>query len=218
MTNATLAESVAVQIQSFILGGQYLSGERLVELSLAKALHVSQNTVRDALRILEQDGWVVKRARRGVYVRKFSTEEAAEVFALLGAVEALVLGWAIEARTRATLTELRGLVETARKQAASGEGEAAIELLFRFHERMAEIAAKPFTVQLMQQLYNQTRLLEAVRQARVPRNFLELNAHIRRHESLFFYIEEGNTEGAQRLLREQIEVYAEAVQAALAMS
>jgi DNA-binding GntR family transcriptional regulator len=218
MTNATLAESVAVQIQSFILGGQYLSGERLVELSLAKALHVSQNTVRDALRILEQDGWVVKQARRGVYVRKFSTEEAAEVFALLGAVEALVLGWAIEARTRATLTELRGLVETARKQAASGEGEAAIELLFRFHERMAEIAAKPFTVQLMQQLYNQTRLLEAVRQARVPRNFLELNAHIRRHESLFFYIEEGNTEGAQRLLREQIEVYAEAVQAALAMS
>lgn len=218
MTNATLAESVAAQIQGYILGGQYLSGERLVELSLAKALHVSQNTVRDALRILEQNGWVVKQTRRGVYVRKFTPEEAAEVFALVGAVEVLVLGWAIEAMTRSTLAELRGLVETARRHAASGDGEAAIELLFRFHERLAQIASKPFTVQLMQQLYNQTRLLEAVRQARVPRNILELNAHVRRHESLFFYIEEGNAEGAQRLLREQLDVYAEAVRAALALA
>ncbi len=218
MTSKTLAEMAAAQIHDLIVQGQYLSGERLVELVLAKKLTVSQNTVRDALRILEQDGWVVKQARRGVYVRKFTPEEAAETFALLGAVEKLVLDWAAESLSRSALNELRGLVEAARKRAASGEGEAAIELLFCFHERLAQSVAKPFTAHLMQQLYNQARLLEAVRQARVPRNLHELNAHIRRHESLYFYLESGDIGGAQRLLSEQLVAYAEMVQTALSLT
>jgi DNA-binding GntR family transcriptional regulator len=90
-------------------------------------------------------------------------------------------------------------------------------MLFRFHERLAQAAAKPFTAQVMQQLYNQARLLEALRQARMPRNLHELNGHIRRHESLFYYIEEGDHAGAQQLLHGQIEAYAETVHEALAL-
>jgi DNA-binding GntR family transcriptional regulator len=63
MTSVTRAETVATTLRESILKGEYVSGERLVELSLAKRLKVSQNTIRDALRMLEQDGWVVKHAR-----------------------------------------------------------------------------------------------------------------------------------------------------------
>ncbi|MFN8448213.1 MAG: GntR family transcriptional regulator [Anaerolineae bacterium] len=38
-----------------ILSGGFVSGERLVETKIARAHDVSQNTVRDALRILEQE-------------------------------------------------------------------------------------------------------------------------------------------------------------------
>ena len=63
VTKATRAETVAAALREAILKGDYLSGERLIELSLAKTFDVSQNTVRDAMRLLEQDGWVVKHAR-----------------------------------------------------------------------------------------------------------------------------------------------------------
>jgi DNA-binding GntR family transcriptional regulator len=69
---ATRAETVAEQIRQAIRAGAYVSGQRLVELSLAAKLNVSQNTVRDALRLLETAGWVVKRARHGLYVRSLT--------------------------------------------------------------------------------------------------------------------------------------------------
>ena len=61
MTRSTLAESVAGALRHAIFQGAYLGGERLVELTIAQEMNVSQNTVRDALRLLEKDGLVVKR-------------------------------------------------------------------------------------------------------------------------------------------------------------
>jgi len=73
-------------------------------------------------------------------------------------------------------------------------------------------------MQVMGQLFNQARLLEALRQARVPRNPHELDAHIRRHESLYLCIEAGDLSGAQRLMGEQIQMYRDAVLGALRLA
>lgn len=218
MTSETRAEAISVLLKDAIQRGVYLSGERLVELTIARTAGVSQNTVRDALRILEQEGWVVKHPRRGVYVRRFTSEEAAEIFSLLGAIEGLALSWAMSALTKGALADLSATLETARKYAYGGERQEAIETLFHFHERLAEIAAKPMTTHMMQQLYNQVRLLEAVRQARAPRDPHELNAHIRRHESLYYYMEANDEQGAQRLLSEQLQAYSRMILEALAIS
>jgi DNA-binding GntR family transcriptional regulator len=216
MTRATRAEATAATLKAAILRGDYVSGERLVELTLAKLLSVSQNTVRDALRILEQESWVVKHARRGVYVRKFTVDEAAEIFVLLGAVETLVVGWVFQALTRTALAELREMVVAARAHAYAGEWQLAVERLFQFHERLAQVAGKPLTHHVLQQLYNQARLLEAVRQARAPRNPHELNALVQRHESLFYSLEADDEAGAQRLVQELLQGCSESVLAALA--
>jgi DNA-binding GntR family transcriptional regulator len=53
MTRSTLAESVADVLRHAIFQGAYLSGERLVELTIAQEMNVSQNTAREALRLLE---------------------------------------------------------------------------------------------------------------------------------------------------------------------
>jgi DNA-binding GntR family transcriptional regulator len=221
---ATLAEVTAHTIREAILRGDYLSGERLVELSLAESMKVSQNTVRDALRILELDGWVVKRPRHGVYVRQFTTEEAAEIFALIGAVEPLALGWMMEhiaeqpAPMRQQTAELRRLLEGARRDAYIGQTGAVIEKMFGFHEHIAALAAKPATKQLLEQLYNQVRLLEALRRVRAPSHPQELEQRITAHEALLRQIEAGDVEGARATLADQISTYSEMVSAALIIS
>lgn len=219
--SATLAEVTAQAIRDAILRGDYLSGERLVELSLAEVMKVSQNTVRDALRILELDGWVVKRPRHGVYVRQFTPEEAAEVFALLAAVEPLALGWMMErmaaqpAFTRQQLADLRRLVDAARKEAYAGQIAEVIERLFSFHEQIAQGAGKAATHQLLEQLYNQVRLLEAVRQARTPARPQELESRIAAHEALLRQMEQGDSRAARETLVGQISSYSSSVAAAL---
>ncbi|HLU08915.1 MAG TPA: GntR family transcriptional regulator [Oceanobacillus sp.] len=218
VTKATRAETVAAALREAILKGDYLSGERLIELSLAKTFDVSQNTVRDAIRLLEQDGWVVKHARHGVYVRSFTPDEAAEVFALIIAVEALALEWALQTMTKSGLQELGTLMDAARKHSYKGDWLAAMEAVFRFHETLAQIAGKPLTIQAMAQLFNQLRLLEALRHARAPRSPHELNTHIQWHERLYHAIEAGDLPEAQRLLREQMQSYGDTVLAALKMA
>jgi DNA-binding GntR family transcriptional regulator len=216
MSSTTLAETVASAIRDSILHGNYLSGERLVEISLAHEMNVSQNTVRDALSVLEQEGWVVKRARRGVYVRTFSADEAAEVYALLSAVEPLALEWAIRLITKTQLAELRRLLSQARKLSHSGDRPAALEALFRFHEMLGTIAAKPLTGELLVRLYNCARLLEAVRQARAPRFAHNLEARIDLHDTLLDYIERGDKIAAVETFHAQLSAYRDILLPALA--
>jgi DNA-binding GntR family transcriptional regulator len=204
---STLAESTAAAIRNEIRQGTYLSGERLVELTLARLLEVSQNTVRDALRILEHEGWVVKHARHGVFVRQFTMQEAVEVYALLQTVEPLALDWAIDGMTRSALDDLTRLIERAHRSAQREDRGPAIEALLQFHEHIGQIAGHTMTAQLMEQLYNRVRLLETIRQRQAPVNLRDLEAHITRHGHLLTAIKAGERSRAQALLREQLATY-----------
>lgn len=171
---ATRAETVAEQIRQAIRAGAYVSGQRLVELSLAAKLNVSQNTVRDGLRLLETAGWVVKHARHGVYVRSFTRDEVTELYALWQAVESLALKWVMKSATRKDLSQLTRIIQTARKDMLEGELEESSEAIFEFHSLIGKLSGKAQTVEILESLHNRIYLLEIVRQMRAPRS---LNSH-----------------------------------------
>lgn len=208
--DVTLSESVAAALRDLLIGGHLLCGERLVEIALAREMAVSQNTVRDALRLLEQEGWVVKQPRRGVTVREFTADEAAEVYALLRAVEGVALAWAFERMTRTRLVELGKLLLKA-KRAAPDDPTAAVNALFDFHERLVTHSGKPLTRQLAGRLVTYARLLEALRQAHSPRDPELLQATIQAHDQLFRLIEADDRNGAHEALKALLNSYYERV-------
>ena len=211
----TRAEAAAETIRIAILEGRYISGERLIEVKIAQGLGVSQNTVRDGLRILEQEGWVVKTPRHGVHVRNVPAADAAEVCQLLAAVGTLALEWAMERMDKVVRADLRAQIVAARKAANSGDHPQAFELIWRFHEKLNAAAQKPLTVQLLDSLYNQIRLLEALRQARAPRPAQELRATLDFYEALVRLIDAGDTEAACTQMRNIVGAYSVATVAAL---
>lgn len=76
-----LRDRVYLEIEALIIEGRITPGERLVENSLAEQLQVSRGPVREAIQLLERDGWVTLLPRRGAYVRVPSGEELEEFFA-----------------------------------------------------------------------------------------------------------------------------------------
>ena len=216
VSTATLAETIAAELRDAIASGRYMQGERLVEIALARELGVSQNSVRDALSMLEQEGWVVRQARRGVFVRRFTEAEASEVYALVGAVEGVALEWTMDALTKPRLTELRQHIIGARRAARRGDSYAAVDALFAFHEALGTASGKPLTAQLLSRLYNYVRLLEVLRQARTPRSPEELDAQISAHEALLKRIEDGDRDGAHMALLSQLASYREMIVRVLA--
>jgi len=198
-TSATRAETAADTLRRAIKNGQYMGGERLIEQALAGQMRVSQNTIRDALRILEGEGWVVKTARLGVYVRSFNRAEAEEVYALWAAVEGLALRWAIDSLTKNGLGHLRRLIQDARKQALTGDARAATETLFTLHASIAALSGRAQTVELLTSLLNRVRLLEIIRQMRTPRSLLAYQTQILLYEKLVSLMERGDVEAASQL-------------------
>lgn len=211
MRRLTRAETIAEAMREAILNGQYLSGERLIEVKIAQTLDVSQNTVRDALRILEGEGWVTKNPRHGVYVRSFSAADAAEVCDLIGALETLALTWLIPRLDKVTRADLHTLVDTARKASYADARVQAFDCLMRFHQRIGLAARKRLTAQFLETLYNQVRLIEASREARSPRTGRELAANITLCEEMLRAIDAGDVEAACRSLRQQVATYNAAI-------
>lgn len=188
---STLAESVAAALQHAIFQGAYCCGERLVELSIAHELNVSQNTVRDALRLLEQDGLVVKNPRQGTYVRQYTPAEAAEIYALWAAVECLALEWLLPSITSEQIDTLLRLFYQFQEHPDA-------EYRFRLHSTLAEFANRPRTGDLLRHLHNQARLLETLR---LPRKPVEQARQMAEYAALIEAIFERDAARAQQVLQ-----------------
>jgi len=84
-TRFNLREQIKDVILDGIISGSRPPGSRLVETQIARELGVSQTSVREALRDLEQIGCVAHEPFRGCSVRAFSAPELLEAFVRAGA-------------------------------------------------------------------------------------------------------------------------------------
>jgi DNA-binding GntR family transcriptional regulator len=78
----TAAERAAGLIRDYIFQGRFLPGTPLPESSLAQALQVSRNTVREAFRMLMNEHLLDYEPHKGVTVRWLTPAEVREIFAL----------------------------------------------------------------------------------------------------------------------------------------
>jgi len=198
--SATLAQIVADSLEQSLKAGVYTCGERLIEMTIAQEMNVSQNTVRDALRILEQDGWVYKRPRHGVTVRTFTPEEAEELYMLRATLEQLALRWMMEQVQQAEHMRLGNILSEARMQAGTGDTRGLREQLFKFHEQIATVPDRPQTAQLLVTMWNQVRLLENVRATHDPYDLNTYAEILTRYGELLTYIRYGECDAAHKLI------------------
>lgn len=168
MSDATRAQQTADWLQERLLRGDWLCGDRLVEIQLARERGVSQNTVREALRLLEEAGWVRKQPRRGVFVRAFDEADVQELVLLWATVETLALDWAWPSLTPAIGLQWRQTLVTVELNLALGDHLDALNALYRLHAAIAQQAAKPHTAAILRRLHHHVRLLETLREHQAP--------------------------------------------------
>ena len=80
VSTTTTGEQIAKQLGQAILQGRYAPGERVGEQAVAEMYALSRGPVRDALRILERQGLVEIRPRRGAYVVELALNDVADIF------------------------------------------------------------------------------------------------------------------------------------------
>ncbi len=81
-----LRELVLEAIREAIINGTLKPRERLMEIQLAEELGVSRTPIREALRKLELEGFIVMVPRKGAYVADISFKDITDVFEVRAAL------------------------------------------------------------------------------------------------------------------------------------
>jgi DNA-binding GntR family transcriptional regulator len=195
---------VAEALRQSLQDGVYRPGERLAESVIAREMSVSQNTARDALTLLEGEGWLVKQPRRGMRVREFTIAEVRELYTLRATLEQLAFGWALETITEQAKMQLANAISQARLQAGIANRRGLHEAIFSFHEMILALAARPQTTVIVTSLHNQCRLLEHLRTEHAPIDKDEFNAVINDYGDLMTRIRYNERQAALNTLYDMI--------------
>jgi DNA-binding GntR family transcriptional regulator len=153
MEYRTKEEQVADFLREGIIAGRFPRGSRLKQLEIAKLLQTSITPVREALKLLAAEGYVVGDSYRGATVAPFDISASSEMLNLRILLETQLVRAAVEQAGAAEIEELRALAADFERAVAARENEAARAANYRFHHRLFEIARMPMTLHFVQILW-----------------------------------------------------------------
>ena len=129
-----LRELVCEHIREAIINGVFAPGERLMEIQMADEMGVSRTPVREAIRKLEMEGFVVMIPRRGTYVSNMSIKDINDVYEIRTSLDILAAGLAAERINDDELEELQRLLVQVGHAIDSGDMEKVLEADIAFHD------------------------------------------------------------------------------------
>ncbi len=171
---------------------------RLDERALAEQLGISRTPVREALVRLEQDGFVVVMARKGVFVLRKSIDEIAEMITVWAALESMAARLATERATDTELASLRRMGKRFSTTKASARIEEYSEANIEFHQRILELSRCSMLKSIADGLFLHMR---AVRRHAMPEKD-RTERSVVDHIHIIEAIEARDADLASRLVRE----------------
>ncbi|WP_373895540.1 GntR family transcriptional regulator [Virgibacillus sp. CBA3643] len=128
-----LSELIAEQLRQQIWDRELNFGERLLEVELAEQFDVSRSTLREALKILEQEGLVISKARKGTYVAQFSNKDLKEIIELRTLMEDHAFIDALPNLREEHFQELEAIINQMKKEVDRKDWDALFDLDMQFH-------------------------------------------------------------------------------------
>jgi DNA-binding GntR family transcriptional regulator len=142
-------EHVVEALREAIIAGRLEDGERLIEDRIARELKTSRGPVREALRQLEHEGFVVSYPYSGAVVLGVSDEEVQQVLIPVRLVlEKVAIPRAVERMDDADFAELAKEIWQMTEAARTDDLQRSVDADMRFHELLLERAEQPHTIQV----------------------------------------------------------------------
>lgn len=147
----SLSRLVYSTVRERIILGQYPQGSRLPEQRIGEELNVSRVPLREAVPLLERDGFVNSRPRRGAVVVRWDTKAIDELFDVRLSLEVGAARYAArQVSSGGPTTSLDHALEQAQRMVAGGDAHAIARTSTAFHEAVIETSANELMVKLMQ--------------------------------------------------------------------
>lgn len=200
----SLQEQVYQALKQIILKGDLPSGERVVETKLAKQLQVSRTPIREAIGQLKREKLIVSKSNGGFRVATLSIQDAIQLYDCRIALEQLSIGDACEKITSKQLKQLEKYVLRAEKllesEADKSDSLKLLEVDYQFHHLIAESSGNQWLLTLLEQVFDQMRLLRVYTTKHNP-EVLEIRLE---HRKIYQAIIQKDPDLARTTIREHL--------------
>lgn len=180
---------------------------RLDERRLSEGLGVSRTPIREAMTLLEQEGFVRTRPRRGIFVVRKSKREIVEIITVMAALESMAARLAAERAADAEIAGLHRLMAEFRTGSNGGgpggtdEGDRLAEYSdanIAFHQAVIRMSGSALLREMTENLFIHMRAIRKITIHQENRAARSIVDHLRIIEAL----ERRDPELAERLARE----------------
>jgi DNA-binding GntR family transcriptional regulator len=198
---STLKDQIKALLIQRILEGEYRSGDRLVELKIAREMGTSQAPVREALRELASLRLVENAPHKGTRVRSLGKQELLETFLVRGALEECATRLATPT-LKTALAPLKAAIKDMAAAARQKDLKKVMEASTRFHRLVVEAAGNRVLLDTWLSLHIETHTLVTLLQSR-----LDLASVAPSHDAIVDAIATGDSEAAAKAARDHQNFY-----------
>jgi DNA-binding GntR family transcriptional regulator len=188
------------QIRAMIVDGRLAPGDRVGQAELAEALGISRGSVREALRRLAGDGFVVFEVNRGFFAAGVGLEGVLDRLESRLVLEPGIARLAAERRSEEHLAALRVAIEAERAAGTSDEGHDASRA---FHATLAEATGN----EALRRIFDSLWIADVGR--RLLANRLSepgwQDDDVREHEGILAAVAAGDGDLAEQRMRAHVE-------------
>ncbi len=135
---------VAEAIRNAIMQGHLQPGERIVERKLASQFGSSLSVIREALAVLETEGFIVKRRNTATHVIQVNIEDANKMFELRAILEPYATSQAARRATAGDLEALREIYARLCERARENDFRGYLREDYALHDRIWQLSGNDF--------------------------------------------------------------------------
>ena len=198
---SNLSDYIVKDIENKIINGELKPGDRIIENDLCKTYAVSITPVREALRVLESQGFISHEPRKGASVTKITPEEAEDIYRIYAYLECLAIHLAVKNRDPNVIKELKKIHHKMVDLANQGKITLVYKNLhIKFHEKIHAASKNQRLIQMIQTFVKQTKRYRF----EILSNHDRIKSSLKIHEKLIRFFEAGDVEKAENLRKKAI--------------
>lgn len=180
----TLAQHALDGLRRAIMAGELRHGERVLQEKIAARLGVSIAPLREALAVLEREGQVSYRPRRGYFVTELRMADLKEIYELRRILEERAARRTLPALGDAALERIALAARDCVEAAEAGDVAAGLKANRRFHFAVLESADLAHTIRLIRQLWDSTEAYRTIYYNSPEERLRSVEAHDRILEAI----------------------------------
>ncbi len=142
-----------------IIQGELEPGKQLDEKEISESLGVSRTPLREAINRLAQEGIVMEIPYRGNFVRKFSTKEVTDLYAVRQTLEVMAIRLAVAHMTTEEADAIADLVHLTAKAEEEGDLASYAKYDTDFHNLIAVFSGNQMLNQMLNSMSTQIKII-----------------------------------------------------------